>query len=170
MNEVDFESQVSSGDERLSEEKLVPVGEAIRYRKRAQSAERQISELEQQLKTSRNENEELTGRLKEVKLEQELVSKLTAAGAADLETAVLIAKARMESSDSNVDSVIEQLRKEKDYLFEVLETSSIPSRTAGVKERQAGGQRILESAAKKAAASGSRTDVQEYLKVRRQFV
>ena len=49
MSEVDFESQVSSGDEGAGGERLVPVGEAIRYRKRAQSAEQEAVTLQQQL-------------------------------------------------------------------------------------------------------------------------
>ena len=170
MSEVDFESQVSSEDEKLGDEKLVPVGEAIRYRKRAQIAERQVAGIEEELKAIRKENEQLAGQLKEVKLEGELVSKLTSAGAVDLEAVVLMAKARMEQSEGDIDLVVEQLRKEKGYLFESLEADSIPSRTTGVKERQSGGRRVLENAAKRAATSGSRADVQEYLKVRRQFV
>ena len=42
MSEVDFESQVASEDEVGSGEKLVSVREAIRYRKRAQSAENAV--------------------------------------------------------------------------------------------------------------------------------
>ncbi len=169
MSEVDFESQELSEDEVLGSGKLVPVGEAIRYRKRAQSVEKQLVEVEQQLKANRKENEQLTGQLNEMKVERELVSRLTAAGANDLEAAVLMAKVRM-TAGSDVGSVVEQLQKEKSYLFEPLETGMIASRTTGVKERSMGGQKVLERAAKKAATSGSRADVQEYLKVRRQFV
>lgn len=170
MSEVDFESQVSSEDEGLSSEKLVPVGEAIRYRKRAQGAEKQIGALEQELKTSREKNEQLAGELDEMKLEQKLVASLTAAGVSDLEAAVLIARARMKGSGGDVDSVVEQLRKEKSYLFDGLETRAVASKTAGIKERKSGGQSVLERAAKRAATSGNRADVQEYMKVRRQFV
>lgn len=170
MSEIDFESQASSEDEGISSEKLVPVGEAIRYRKRAQSAEKQIGALDQELKTSREKNEQLAGELDEMKLEQKLVASLTAAGVSDLEAAVLIARARMKGSDGDVDSVVEQLRKEKSYLFDVLETRAVASKTAGIKERKSGGQSVLERAAKRAATSGNRADVQEYMKVRRQFV
>ena len=100
---------------------------------------------------------------------KELVRKLAAAGSVDLEAAVLMAKVRM-TAGSDVGSVVEQLQKEKSYLFEPLETGMIASRTTGVKERQSGGRRVLENAARRAATSGSRADVQEYLKVRRQFV
>jgi len=170
MSEVDFESQVSSGDEGAGSERLVPVGEAIRYRRRAQEAEKEAATLEQQLQASREKNEQLAGELNEAKLEGRLIASLTAAGASDLEAAVLLAKARMEGTDGDVDSVVEQLRKEKTYLFEDVETGAVISKTAGVKERKPSGQSVLNRAAKRAATSGNRADMQEYLRVRRQFV
>ncbi len=170
MSEVDFESQVSSGDEAAGAERLVPVVEAIRYRKRAQNAESRVAELEGQLKASQARGEQLAGELNETRLERKLLSSLTAAGARDLEAAVLLAKARMKGSDGDVDSVVDQLRDQKSYLFDDAEAGAAASKTAGVKERKPGGQSVLERAAKRAATSGSRADVQEYLRVRRQFV
>jgi hypothetical protein len=170
MSEIDFESQVSSGDEGTGSERLVPVGEAIRYRKRAQSAEGQAAILEQELKSSHTRNEELVGQLNKVNLESRLITSLTAAGVSDLEAAVLLAKARMEGADGDVDSVIEQLRKEKTYLFGDAEGAVASSKTAGVKERRPSGASTLERAAKRAATSASRADMQEYMRVRRQFV
>jgi len=170
MSEVDLESQVSSGDEGAGSEKLVPVIEAIRYRKRAQSAEQEAATLQQQLEVSEEKSKQLAGELDEAKHERGLIASLVTAGARDLEAAVLLAKARMEGADGDVDSVIEQLRKEKGYLFEGAGTGAVIAKTASVKERKPGGQSVLERAAKRAAASGSRADVQEYLQVRRQFV
>jgi len=170
MSEIDFESQVSSGDEGAGGERLVPVGEAIRYRKRAQSAEQEAATLQQQLEASEEKSKQLARELDEAKHERELIASLTAAGASDLEAAVLLAKARMEGTDGDVDSVVEQLRKEKTYLFEDVETSGVASKTAGVRERKPSGQSVLDRAAKRAATSGSRADMQEYLRVRRQFV
>ncbi len=180
MSEVDLESQISSGDEgagglpRLADgtagERLVPVGESIRYRKRAQSAEQEVATLQQQLEASEEKNRQLEGELSESRLEQELVSSLTAAGANDLEAAVLLAKARMKEADGEVEAVVEQLKKEKSYLFEATGTSAVGTKTLGVKERKPSGQSVLERAAKRAATSANRADVQEYMRVRRQFV
>jgi hypothetical protein len=170
MAEIDLDNQVTSEDEDLGSEKLVPVSEAIRYRKRAQSAEKRISSLEQELDEVQEQNEQFGKRLRDREKEQELTHKLTIAGVNDLETAVLVAKSRLkESGDAQVDSVIEQLRKDKSYLFLDI-PSGTASKTAGVKAESPSGQRGLERAAKKAAASGNRVDLQEYLKVRRQFV
>lgn len=169
MSEVDLESQISSGDEGAGSEKLVPVSEAIRYRKRAQSAEQDAASLQQQLEASEEKNKQLEGELGEARLESRLVSGLTKAGVNDLEAAVLLAKARMDGAD-DVDTVIEQLMKEKAYLFEEAGTGVVIAKTASVKERRPVGQSVLERAAKRAASSASRADMHEYMRVRRQFV
>jgi len=142
MSEGDFERQVSSEDEAAGSEKLVPVSEAIRYRKRAQNAEQEAAELRRQLTTSQAENESLAGRVNEIKAEQELVSLLTVAGASDLEAALLMAKARMAGSDGDAKNVVDR----------------------------SGSKKVLERAAQRAAGSGSRIAVQEYMKLRRKFI
>jgi hypothetical protein len=43
-------------------------------------------------------------------------------------------------------------------------------RTAGAKDRQAQSRTALEQAARKAARTGSRTDLQHYLKLRRNLL
>lgn len=171
MSEVDFESQVLSGDTDGGEEKLVPVREAIRYRKRAQSAEQEAVDLGEQVRELKTANEKMAGELSGMKLDHELSRKLGAAGVCDVEAAVLIAKDRMrDQEDAEVDSVIEQMRKEKGYLFSAKEERVSALKTAGVKENLSGGQRVLENVGRKAAASGSRVDLHEYMRARRQFV
>jgi len=171
MSEVDFESQVASEDEVVSGEKLVSVREAIRYRKRAQSAENEAVKLQKRLEESKTENEHLNRQLSQIELDRQLAQKLTVAGVHDIETAVLVAKARLSGGeDIETDSVIEQMRSEKSYLFEEPEGLVTAAKTAGVKDRKPGGRSVLERSAKRAAVSGSRADVQEYLRVRRKFV
>jgi len=98
--------------------------------------------------------------------------KLAAAGTVDMETVVLIAKARMKDSDqADMDGLIVQLKKEKQYLFADSGNSTVPpKKTAAAKDRMTNNQTILERAAKKAATTGNRTDLQEYLKLRRNFI
>ncbi len=109
--------------------------------------------------------------LSDLEVEQSLTCKLAAAGATDLEAAVLIAKARMAGKDeSEIDGCIEQLRKEKSYLFGGSVQALTSRRTAGAKDRKAQNQATLEQAAKKAARTGSRTDLQHYLKLRRNLL
>jgi uncharacterized protein YhaN len=151
--------------------RLVPVTESIRYRKRAQSAEKKIEELTEQLAQAKAQTAELSGQLSDIQTEQTLMRQLAAAGAVDLETAVLIARARLQDKDDvDVSGVIEQLKKEKQFLFSANSPGPVPTKTAGARDRGTNSQTLLEKAAKKAATTGSRTDLHEYLKLRRNFL
>lgn len=150
---------------------LVPVTESIRYRKRAQSAEKKVEVMSEQLAQAKSQVEKLSEQLSGIATEQKLLRKLAAAGTVDLETAVLIAKARTEGqSDADLDSVIEQLKKEKQYLFGGDSMAVSTRKTSGAKERMQNSQAILERAANKAATTGNRTDLQEYLRLRRNLL
>ncbi|MHC4193481.1 MAG: hypothetical protein ACYSP9_04815 [Planctomycetota bacterium] len=151
--------------------KLVPVVESIRYRKRAQNAEKKVEALAEQLAQAEARACEMAARLEAIHVEGDLTRRLAAAGVVDVETAVLIAKTKVEGkTEAEIDGVIEQLKREKQYLFSEPFTSAAPKKTAGAKDRIQRDQTILEKAAKKAATTGSRTDLQEYLKMRRNFV
>lgn len=157
--------------------KFVPVAESIRYHRRAQSAEKKAAELTEQLAQARSEAAELSERLSAADAERRLVSKLAGEHTKDLEAAVLVVKARLLQSSkadgegASVEQVIEQLKADKPYLFaESAGLAVSVHRTAGARERVSAGRAVLAGAAKKAAATGSRADLQEYLKVRRSFV
>lgn len=76
-------SQIDDGEANLSLEvkgqverdnlKLVPVSESIRYRRRAQSAERQVEALTEELAEAKSEAKKMSEQIHEVRLEQELV-------------------------------------------------------------------------------------------------
>jgi hypothetical protein len=150
--------------------KMVPVAEAVRYHRRAQSAERRVEELAGELAEVRAEASRLSDELKGVQKEQELTRRLTAAGARDLEAATLIAKARLAGADkADLDGVVEQLKREKQYLFGEKVSAGAAVRTSGAKEQRGGGTGI-ERAAKRAAGTGSRADLQEYMRKRRSVV
>jgi hypothetical protein len=170
MSQVDEErlSETEAEQDAGLSGKLVPVTESIRYRKRAQSAEKKNEELSAELEQTKAELSEAAEQLESIRCEQELARKLLVAGATDLEAAVLLAKSRLKgNSESDLDGCIEKLKKEKQYLFAKADTSGAAVRkTSGVKSKAAG-QSILEQAAKKAAGSGDRRDLQEYLKLRR---
>jgi len=151
--------------------KLVPVAESIRYRKRAQSAEKKVEALTEQLAQAKTQLTTMSEQLSNIQAEQKLTRKLAAAGTVDMETAVLLAKAKMEGqTEADLDGVIEQLKNEKQYLFGVAGGTVTAKKTAGAKERIKNNQTVLERAAKKAATTGNRTDLQEYLKLRRNFI
>ena len=88
--------------------KFVPVAESIRYRKRAQSAEKKVEALAEQLTQAEARASEMAARLEAIHIEGDLTRKLAAAGVVDLETAVLIAKTKVEGEkEADVDGVIE---------------------------------------------------------------
>lgn len=150
--------------------KLVPVAESIRYRKRAQIAEKKAAALVEELAQAKMQVSEMNEQMGNIRLEQKLVKRLSAAGVVDLETAVLVAKARLtKGDDADVDGCVEQLKNQKQYLFGA-SGEMVSKKTAGVRDNQTNTQTTLERAAKRAAKSGSRTDLQEYLKLRRNIL
>jgi len=177
MSQIDTEENYLS--EALAEQgainnnlKLVPVAESIRYRKRAQSAEKENELLAEQLSEANLRNSEIVKELNDTQAEQKLTRKLVAAGVVDLEAALLVAKTRIEGNDkADLDTCVQQLKKEKRYLFgDERAVSFTAPRTSGAKERTSAGHTALGRAAKKAAVTGNRTDLQEYLKLRRNFL
>ena len=174
MSQIDTEENIMSETTEGQDEnvKLVPVAESIRYRKRAQSAEKKVETLAAALAEAQREAAKTAERLNNIAVEQKLMRKLAAAGTVDMEAAVLVGQARMEGkTEADLDGVIEQLQKEKQYLFGGRGCSALAAKkTAGVRERGTNNQTVLEKAAKKAATTGSRTDLQEYLKLRRNLI
>jgi hypothetical protein len=174
MSQIDTENILSediADHSDVDNAKLVPVTESIRYRRRAQSAEKKAESLAEELAAAKAQATSLSQQLNDLQVEQQLIRKLAAAGAVDLEMAVLIAKARIQGQDkADVNGVVEQLRKEKEYLFGGAAAVVGARKTASAKERMQNSQTILERAAKRAATSGSRRDLQEYLKLRRNFL
>ncbi|MHC4745255.1 MAG: hypothetical protein ACYS8Z_25350 [Planctomycetota bacterium] len=173
MNAIESQEILSETEERTSDEdsKLVPVAESIRYRKRAQSAEKQVESLSEQLAESRSQTDKMAEELKSIRNEERIVRKLAGCGAVDLEAAILLVKAKLEGEpQAELDGIIEQLKREKQYLFVEGESSSAARKTSGARDRVRNGRSALERAASKAATTGNRVDLQEYLKLRRNFL
>ncbi len=162
------EEQESDGNDAA---KSVPVTELIRYRRRAQSAEKRSESLTEQLAEANNKISRMSQDLSDLQNEQRLARKLVAAGAVDLEAAVLVTKPRLEGKpEAEIDACIEQLKREKAYLFGGSTEAATFRKTAGVKDRVKQTQAALEQAAQKAARTGSRADLQHYLKLRRNLL
>ena len=173
MSQTDTEEQELSEQERIENNlRLVPVVESIRYRKRAQAAEKKIESLAEELSKTKTEVKQAVEQLNEIRQEKNLSSKLSAAGVVDLETAILVAKTRMKHEpEIEVEQVIDNLRKEKGYLF--LETQIVmpsPSRTSGVKDGVIENRGVLDRAAKRASTTGNRVDLHEYMQLRKKIL
>ena len=172
MNTIENENLSTSEEETAQEQKLVPVVESIRYRKRAQSAEQRAALLEEELAQSQTTISRLNEQLQEMQTERHLTAQLASAGATDIETAALLVKDRLDKEPkADAVTVISQLRKEKGYLFADDDRSNVAAgKTAGIREKMPSATGTLQRAAKKASHTGSRADLQEYLRLRRNFV
>ena len=148
-------------------EKLVSVAEAIKYRKRAQAAEQQAEELNQQLKAVTGTNQNLLKQLDQAKTENRLTDLLIAASAHDLQAARVLAKEMMSTENCSDDEAVEKLVRQKQYLFNSQKHAAMP-KSSGVKVTGNENTPIAQ-AARKAAASGSSSDVHRYMRIRRQF-
>ncbi|MFC1780938.1 hypothetical protein ACFLZ8_01560 [Planctomycetota bacterium] len=168
-----METQENLSEETVndSDSRLVPVTESIRYRRRAQSAEKKVEDLTEQLAKEQAERQEISLQLSSIQTEQKLTHKLITAGTIDVESAVLLAKERLGSEkDTDAEEVVEQLRKEKPYLFGNASEIVTAEKTAGARERLNSTHAVLEKAANKAAVTGNRRDLHEYLKLRRNYL
>ncbi|MBI9015778.1 MAG: hypothetical protein JEZ07_00820 [Phycisphaerae bacterium] len=147
---------------------MVPVTESIKYRKRAQTAEQQVEYLTSQLQVSQQQQNDLQQKYQETKLENELTAKLAQCGAVDIEAAILLARKNLEAGDVDIKSVIEQMQIKRPYLFASNKsTTNLGSLTAGVRSGKKVSENVIDNLAHQAQQSGSRRDMQQYLKMRR---
>ena len=169
-NKEEFESDFNIENE---SGKLVPISESIRYRKRAQAAERNVEQLSMELSELKREVVEMEDHLSAAELGRNLTAKLASEGAVDVETAVLVAREKLKGSDkTDIEECVASLKREKGFLFS---ESGKKEHGGGVKTMAAkngfeGSGTVVARAAKRAAESGSRIDLQEYLRLRRKYV
>ncbi len=91
--------------EQGEEAKLVPVVEAIKYRKRAQNAEKEVAQLQDQLSSSETQNESLKNQMSAIEAEKDISQRLSCAGVRDIEAAMLLVKNRLKD-DGDVESMV----------------------------------------------------------------
>jgi hypothetical protein len=117
-----------------------------------QSDDRQVESLRQKLKLA--------------KLENQLTIELAGSGASDLETASLVARARIKATGNlDVKEIVKSLKEEKPFLFAPAVTRT--NRTQPAKQPSPTGKSQLEKAAGKASKNATRQNVFEYMKARR---
>lgn len=146
-------------------DKLVPVGEAIRYRKRAQTAEQQLERLNEELRglsAKLNEaNQTITG----LERRQQTDALLTDADAIDLEAARLLTEqAVLMMDEPDIKLAVEDLKRHKPYLFRHRHDTDHSAMAPAV---QPTGHDPAEQAAQNAARTGDRRDLLRYLRLRR---
>ena len=166
-------------------EKVVPVSESIRYRRRAQQAEKRATQLEQQLQetqakfesqleelaSAEAQRDELADQLTRTRHQRRLERTLEEFGVLDTEAAILLldkeSKLSPDADDSAIQTAVEGLLSSKPYLCGP-GASPLPGATAASRGR-ASARSQLAGAAQRAIQSGDRRDIARYLRLRRQM-
>ena len=145
-------------------DRLVPVGEAIRYRKRAQAAEQGLRELKGVMQDTQVELEQAKQAIDEFERRQKIDEQLVKAEVVDHDVARLLTETALGLMDEpDIKVVIDDLRRQKPYLFK---NRSVNASHMSARIRE-GGHHLAGQAAEQAAVSGNRQDLLRYLRLRR---
>jgi len=167
-NPIESPEQTSSDDSaNASSDRLVPVAEARRYRKRAQAAEQQLEQLSEELESGKHLLQHTQRELADLKTRQQIDAALIEAQAIDLEAARPLVEQTISAMDEpNVQQAVNDLHQRKPFLFQQRRRA-----TAAMAPRANGGpdsvQNVMHEAAEQAVTTGKRTDLLRYLRVRR---
>ncbi len=178
-NALDLSVNNSTESQSTESVQMVPVSEAIKYRKRAQAAEQQIESLSEQVEEHQQAHKSAQTRLAQSELENELTRQLVDAGVVDTEVALLLLHEQLHrgEDDPNINKIIQTMQQQRPYLFNRLANGSAgemsyvpPGPTAGLPAPANGAAASLAKTAQLAQRSGSRKDMQEYLRMRRSIL
>lgn len=145
-------------------ERLVPVTQAIRYRKRAQAAEQQLAAAQERLDQMRAQLDEAQDAVTALERRQKIDALLADAEAVDLEAARLLTEAAVaDMTEPDVAAAVADLRRHKPYLFRRRGSGALTQAARPAAEASDDAQ----LAAHQAAATGDRRDLLRYLRLRR---
>ncbi|QQE13587.1 hypothetical protein JD969_09050 [Planctomycetota bacterium] len=145
-------------------EKKVPVSEAIKYRKRAQVAEKMLTEMQDKVGSLSDELKETEETVKYLERKQHINSLLAQEEAIDLDAARLLTEIAIESMDEpDIEETIKDLRESKPYLFR--SKHSICASAMPANEYIQNNE--IETAAVSATQTGNRADLLRYLRIKR---
>lgn len=148
-------------------ERLVPVSEAKKYRKRAQAAEKILADLKAELGERDRKLQEQQRVISDLQRREQISELLQEAGAVDLETATLLTEmALAETDEPDVDQTVSDLRRRKPFLFR---SNARGAAVLGPKidNDRSPAADVLERAAVEAHTTGSRSALLRYLRLRR---
>jgi len=146
-------------------DKLVPVSEAIRYRKRAQSAEQQLENLNGQVRELNHRLDEANQQISGLEHRQRIDALLMEADVIDLDAARLLTeRVVVEMEEPDPKQAVEDMRRHKPYLFRRRAHADPSAMSPSVPSH---GQEPAEIAAQEAARTGDRRDLLRYLRLRR---
>ena len=152
----------------LAGPRLVNVAEAIHYRKRAQAAEQELTELRTRLDEAQRQSQAMQQRLEQAERRAAIDAQLIEAGAADMQAARLLVEANLiKADDTDVNAAIESVRRERPQLFRSAVRSAATAAMGLAVHAADQGRRDIRRAAAIARASGHNADVMHYMNLRR---
>lgn len=157
----------SAADESSSPERLVPVSEARKYRKRAQQAEQQLRALQREVQEHETRLREREEMIRDLDQARAIDAALIESNVIDLEAARLLAELELADADEpTVDDAIDELKRRRPYLF--TSHSSAP-RSSGAQSpaHEPAAPDETNRSANEAASTGRREDLLRYLRLRR---
>ncbi len=148
--------------------RLVNVAEAIRYRKRAQAAEQELTELRTRLDEAQRQSQAMQQRLGEVERRAAIEAQLVEAGATDMQATRLLVEARLgETQETDVNAAVESVRRERPQMFRSAMRRTAAEAMGPAVHAADQGSRDIRRAAAIARASGHNADVMHYMNLRR---
>ena len=160
-----LETQDPPAEASAEQDKLVPVAEAIRYRKRAQAAEQQLEALRAQLDQAHQRFEQAEQTIDSLERKQRIDALLTEADAIDIDAARLLTEAAVQGMDEpDVAEAVDDLRRHKPFLFH---PDASGAAGLALAPQIQGHDDPLAQAAEQAQHSGDRRDLLRYLRLRR---
>lgn len=147
-------------------ERPASVAQAIRYRKRAQAAERGFAEAQQQLAQLRDRLAEAQRSVAALERRQRIDALLIEEGAVDLDAARLLAERAADAmSEPDAAAAVAEVKRLKPYLFR--RGDGIATAFGAMAPRMDDEATPTEQAAQRAAETGDRRDLLAYLRLRR---
>lgn len=170
-DELDSTAQDDASDDGGT--KLVPVQEAIRYRKRAQAAERELEALRGELADVSARLEDTSHTIATLEQRDALNRLLVQEGAIDLDaTRVLAEDLLSQSEQPDVEQAVRSLHSTKPFLFAPDQShegrmNGRAVRSGAVRPSQTDRAPTLRRAAQAAVMSGRQTDLLNYMRLKR---
>ncbi len=147
------------------EPQLVPVSESIRYRRRAQAAEQQLTDLQKAMAAMEQQLQDANQTITSLERRQRIDAMLLESDAIDIEAARLLTEAAVEGMpEHDVREVIDDLRRHKPYLFAQHRPAAL---AMPAQQHDDPVTAPLERAATQAKSTGHRQDLLTYLRLRR---
>lgn len=156
----------SSSDQHDAPQRVVPVTEAKKYRKRAQQAEQSLSDLQQELEQKSQRLAELEQTVTDLERRSAIDQLLIEAEAIDLDAARLLTETAVQQMDEpDAADAVAELRRTKPFLFRT--SSNGATRMSARIDATRSENDSIDHAAAEAHATGDRTDLLRYLRLRR---